>query len=145
MWLKLDIWPQFHLFYDIRGSMACFFVNTQPLKAIGTWNIITMTSQWARWRLKSSTSRLFTQMFIQAQIKENIKALHHWPFWAEFTGDRWIPYKKGQHCGKCLHLMTSSWNMHVFSVSNVPADGRGTVMTKLGSFILWDRHWKGWF
>ena len=40
---------------------------------------ITMTSQWARWRLKSPTSRLFTQVFIQTQIKENIKAPRHWP------------------------------------------------------------------
>ena len=39
---------------------------------------ITMTSQWARLRLKSPTSRLFTQRFIQAQIKENIKAPRHW-------------------------------------------------------------------
>ena len=33
--------------------------------------------------------------FVQAQIKENIKALRHWPLWGEFTGDRWIPRKKG--------------------------------------------------
>ena len=33
---------------------------------------------------------------IQAQIKENIKALRHWPLWGEFTGDRWIPCTKGQ-------------------------------------------------
>ena len=26
----------------------------------------------------------------------------------EFTGDRWIPHAKGQQCGKCFHLMTSS-------------------------------------
>ena len=32
---------------------------------------ITVTSQWARWRLKPPASRLFTQSFIQAQIKEN--------------------------------------------------------------------------
>ena len=32
----------------------------------------------------------------QAQIKENIKAPRHWPLWGEFTGDRWIPGKKGQ-------------------------------------------------
>ena len=32
-----------------------------------------MTSQWARWRLKSPASRLFTQPFIQAQIKETSK------------------------------------------------------------------------
>ena len=57
---------------------------------------ITMTSWWARWRLKSPVSRLFTQAFIQAQIKENIKAPRHWPLWGEFTGDRWIPRTKGQ-------------------------------------------------
>ena len=52
-----------------------------------------MTSQWAGWRLKSPTSRLFTQPFMQAQIKENIKAPRHWPLWGEFTSDRWIPHK----------------------------------------------------
>ena len=57
---------------------------------------ITMTSQWARWRLKSPALRLFNQAFIQAQIKENIKAPRHWPLCAEFTGDRWIPRTKGQ-------------------------------------------------
>ena len=57
---------------------------------------ITVTSQWARWRLKSPPSRLFTQPFIQAQIKENIKARRHWPLCGEFTGDRWIPRTKGQ-------------------------------------------------
>ena len=38
-----------------------------------------MTSQWARLRLKSPASPLFTQPFIRAQIKENIKAPRHWP------------------------------------------------------------------
>ena len=45
---------------------------------------ITVTSQWARWRLKSPASRLFTQSFIQPQIKENIKAQRHWPLCWEF-------------------------------------------------------------
>ena len=35
--------------------------------------------------------RLFTQTFVQVQIKENIKAPRHWPFLGEFTGDRGIP------------------------------------------------------
>ena len=39
---------------------------------------ITVTSQWA-WSLKSPASRLFVLQFFQAQIKENIKAPHHWP------------------------------------------------------------------
>ena len=33
----------------------------------------------------------------------------HWPLWWEFTGDRWIPRRKGLLRGKYFHLMTSSW------------------------------------
>ena len=40
-------------------------------------------------------SRLFTQPFVQAQIKQNIKIPRRWPLWGEFTGDRWIPAHKG--------------------------------------------------
>ena len=71
--------------------------------------IITLTSYWPRWRLKSPASRLFTQSFIQAQIKENIKAPRHWPL----CGDRWIPHTKGQLHGKCFHLMTSSCSIKI--------------------------------
>ena len=39
---------------------------------------------------------LFTQPFIQTQIKENIKAPRHWPLYGEFTGDRWIPRTNDQ-------------------------------------------------
>ena len=47
-------------------------------------------------RTDDRTSRLFTQSFIQAQIKDNIKAPRHWPLYGEFTGDLWIPCTKGQ-------------------------------------------------
>ena len=57
---------------------------------------ITVTSLWARWRLKSPALRLSTPLFIQAQIKENIKTPCHWPLWGEFTDDRWILSTKGQ-------------------------------------------------
>ena len=40
--------------------------------------------------------RLFTQPFIEAQIKENNKAPRHWPLWGEFTDDRLIPRTNGQ-------------------------------------------------
>ena len=43
-----------------------------------------------------TASPLFTQPFIRAQIKENIKAPRHWPLCGEFTGDRWIPRTNGQ-------------------------------------------------
>ena len=59
-------------------------------------NIVKMTSQWAQWSLKSPASRLFTQRFVQAQIKENIKAPAHWSLWRKFVGDWLIPRTKGQ-------------------------------------------------
>ena len=57
------------------------------------WHI-TVTSWWARWRLKSTASRLFTRAFIQTQIKENIKAPRHWPLCGEFTGDGEFPVQR---------------------------------------------------
>ena len=36
------------------------------------------------------------QMFIQVQIKEDIKAPRHWPLLGEFTRDRRIPLSKDQ-------------------------------------------------
>ena len=47
---------------------------------------------------------IFTQPFIQAQMKENIKAPRHWPLCGEFTGDRWIPRTNVLR----VRLMTSS-------------------------------------
>ena len=47
------------------------------------------TLQW-RHNKHDDVSRLFTQAFIRAQIKENIKAPCHWPLCGEFTDDRWI-------------------------------------------------------
>ena len=41
-------------------------------------------------------------------MKENIKALRHWPLCGEFTRNRWIPRKNDQLRGKCFHLVMSS-------------------------------------
>ena len=76
--------------------------------------IITETSCWAPWRLKSPASGLFTQSFVQSHIKGNIKAPRHWPLLGESTGDRWNPLTKGQLpwlYRKCFHLMTWSWSI----------------------------------
>ena len=60
------------------------------------WGIfITMTSYWARWRLKSPASRVLTEPFIHTEIKENINAPRQWPLCGEFTGERLIPYTDG--------------------------------------------------
>ena len=93
--------------YELAGLQTCTLFRLLP--HLDSQYTITVTSQWARWRLKSPASSLFTQLFIQAQIKENIKAPRHWPLCGEFTGDRWIPRTNGQKRGKCFHLMTSSW------------------------------------
>ena len=68
---------------------------------------ITMTLWCAWWRLKSPASPLFTQTFIQAQIKENVKAPRHWPLCGEFTGDRWIPRTKASNAEN-----VSIWRHH---------------------------------
>ena len=81
-----------------------------------------MTSLWGWQRLKSPASPLFTQPCIRTQIKENIKAPCHWPLCRKFTRDRWIPRTNGQLHGKCLHLMTSSWDnglVHVWWQANI--------------------------
>ena len=55
---------------------------------------IILTSQWPRWRLKSPASRLFTQPFIQTQIKENFKAPRHWTLCGEVTGTGEFPAQR---------------------------------------------------
>ena len=69
--------------------------------------IIIMTSKWAWWCFKSPASRLFTQMFIQAQIKENIKAPRHWPLWGEFIVTGKSPAQRASNVEN-IYLMTSS-------------------------------------
>ena len=79
--------------------------------SIPSLNFITVTSWRTRWRVRSTATLLFAQPFVQAQIKENIKAPRHRHLWGESTGDRWIPLTKGQLRGKCFYLMTSSWRL----------------------------------
>ena len=89
------------------------------------WITITVTSKWARWHLKSLASRFFTQLFIQAQIKENIKAPRHWPLWGEFIGTGEFPAPKTSsaenasvwwcHHGSCECFV--KWLLGPFSLS----------------------------
>ena len=70
---------------------------------------ITLTSKWPRWRLKSPASRLFTQPFIQMQIKENIKAPRHWPLCGEFTGTGEFPAQRASYA----EYVSIWWRHHV--------------------------------
>ena len=78
--------------FEKNDRVSGFFVAKATSDASREDNIfiITMTSQWARWRLKSPVSRLYTQPFIPAQMKENIKGLCQWnsPVTGEFPAKR---------------------------------------------------------
>ena len=97
---------------------------------------ITVTSQWAQWRLKSPASSSFAQPFVRGQIKENIKAPRHWPLLGECTYNRWIPLTKGQCCGNVsiwwrhhgqdvlYDIETASWmiwkgNINIFAFASI--------------------------
>ena len=66
-------------------------------------------SQWARWHLKSPASKLFNQPFIQAQIRENIKVLRHWPLWGEFTITGEFPTQRARNAEN----VSIWWHHHV--------------------------------
>ena len=95
----------------VMYSSAKIWMSRVPswsILVMGRGKFITGTSWWALWRPKSLASRLFAQPFVQVQIKKDTKAPRHWPLWGESTGDRWIPFTKGQWRRKCFHLMASS-------------------------------------
>ena len=52
---------------------------------------------------------LFTQPFIQTQIKENIKAPRHWPLCGEFTGTGEFPAQKASYAEN----VSIWWRHHV--------------------------------
>ena len=43
-------------------------------------------------------------LFVQAQIKENIKVPRHWLLWGESTGARWIPLTNRHHAKAWIWL-----------------------------------------
>ena len=103
-----------HVLHEIhiyRFSLIIHCLDWSSISALEHYDDVIMRHNDVIMRLKSPASPLFTETFIRAQFKENIKAPRHWPLCGEFTGDRWIPRTKGQLRGKCFHLMTSSWNL----------------------------------
>ena len=83
-----DVWEK----QVCPSATKCYKCRYETLLS-GELFYIAVTSYFA---LKSPASRLFAQLFVEAQIKENFKAPRHWPLWEESTGDRWIPLTKGQ-------------------------------------------------
>ena len=131
-----DIWPQKHK----KVQNCVYFFGSTEFACIIHYeyvrHIITVTSEWAWWRLKSPASRVFTQPFIQVEIKESIKAPRHWSLWGEFTGDRWISRTKVQIRGKGFHMMTSSWNIGIITADNFQLGHTCTSLTRNIQLIL---------
>ena len=78
------VWSSF-LFCLILFVLICLGNINDDISVSEHYNDVMMR---ARWRLKSPAPRLFAQPFVQAQIKENTKALRHWPLWGESISQR---------------------------------------------------------
>ena len=57
----------------------------------------------------ASQSTSLTQLLIQAQIKENIKAPHHWPLFGEVTGTGEFPAQRDSNA----EYVSIWWRHHV--------------------------------
>ena len=92
------------------GKLHCWHAGVFNMQVqLKNINLITVTWQWAWWRLKSPASWLFTQLFIQAQIEENFKAPCHWPLCVEFISDGEFP---AQRASKAENV-SIWWRHHV--------------------------------
>ena len=93
---------------------------------------ITVTSNWSRWRFKSPACPLFAQTFVQAMIKEKIKAPCHWLLWGESTGDRWFPSQRASDSEN----VNISWRHHVLRSIPMTSAFCAQVATPLSMVIL---------
>ena len=90
------ILPVMYVTYCARYLNICYF------RAVTSW--------WVRWRLKSPTSRLFAQPFVEAQIKENIKVP---PDWAFARRIHWWPVDSPHQRASNAQNVSIWWRHHV--------------------------------
>ena len=94
--------------------MLCFLCR----RVSPTTELTTMTLLWASWRLKSRASRLFTQPFIQEQIKENIFALFLNVPVDNINICEWLWFREYHRCyiNWCHVIIMTSSNGNIFRV-----------------------------
>ena len=86
---------------------------------------------------QSPASRLFTQPFIQMQIKENIKASRHWPLCGEFTGTGEFPAQRASNAEN----ISIWWRHHdEHQADNKSHDQHISCNTLSNDMWLVDRH-----
>ena len=104
-----------------RGSVVTSIIHPPSSFFVHCIKVITMTPKWAGWHLQSPASWSFTQAFIQAQIKENIKGPRHWPLWGELPVTDEFPAQKASNAEN-----VSIWRHHVrvrlLHITNFSAD-----------------------
>ena len=90
-----------------------------------------LSLQWRHNERDSSTSsRLFTQPFIQTQIKENIKAPRHWPLCGEFTETGEFPAQMASNAEN----VSIWWRHHVITPLETSVDTTAAVVAYVQSF-----------
>ena len=104
--------------------------NEYDLEAAIRTHLIALTSQWPRMRLKSPASRLFTQSFILAQIKENIKAPRHWPLCREFPGTGEFPAQRVSYAEN----ISIWWRHHEHDVYHHNVENKENHSRRAGHF-----------
>ena len=130
---NVSIWWCHHVeFYLCSCCAVCSIMwywanNRQHIAHLRGWDMVCLL-QWHHnecdgitnhWHLHCLLNHL-----LQAQIKENIKAPHHWPLWGKFTGDRWIPHTKGH---MTFNRMAWQWAETLVEIRGTLADIRGTA------------------
>ena len=110
---------QYAQYYDLHGAYLSvsdwyleFFKIIMPpgeyhkTQIIFRILLITVTSKWARWRLKLLAYLLFTQ----SSAQRNFKAPRHWPLWEEFTTQR---ASNAENVSIWWRVMLCWWPCHV--------------------------------
>ena len=102
---------------------------------------ITVRSSWARWRLKSPAPQLLVQPFVQAQIKENIKAPRHWPLCRDSPHKRPVTRKMFPFNDA---VMRQDFDSIIIGLDRLPTHWIPSLLFK-SFFFSEGHHWNNYF
>ena len=124
-----DFWRH-HAHYDVRVIICLYMIYIfDCVQVTYIFRFITITSWWARWRLKSPAFRLFTQRFLQAKIKKSkLRVTGLYEGNSPVTGE--IPSQRASNAENA----SIWWRHHVYSVT---AYRRGTVWPNDLPCLIW--------
>ena len=117
--------------YDCQGTHEIWNMN----KLQGRHN--------ARWRLKSPASWLFTQPFIEAQIKENIKGPRHWPLWSTVNSPHKGPLTRKMFLFDDIIMIQAitCWQVRLSDCICAKTIEMGEISAPIGIWYPWAMAW----